>query len=123
MAHSRAGIPEAFTTLGTIQQLCYHLYSGQEEVWKSNSKTEYPKNNLPLSHLCGPISPQVECYIILTVHITNSKFYEFSSPTFAIHNSGSHKICTLVLTSGFKVQSMNKYVDDTKILIYKMFYN
>ena len=32
LAHSRAGIPEAFTTLGTIQQLCYHLYSGQEEV-------------------------------------------------------------------------------------------
>ncbi|KAI4544009.1 hypothetical protein MG293_004275 [Ovis ammon polii] len=32
LAHSRAGIPEAFTTLGTVQQLCYHLYSGQEEV-------------------------------------------------------------------------------------------
>ncbi|KAF3824291.1 hypothetical protein GH733_008576 [Mirounga leonina] len=32
LAHSRAGIPEAFTTLGTIQQLCYHLYSGKEEV-------------------------------------------------------------------------------------------
>ncbi|XP_072817386.1 ankyrin and armadillo repeat-containing protein isoform X4 [Vicugna pacos] len=32
LAHSRAGIPEAFTTLGTIQRLCYHLYSGQEEV-------------------------------------------------------------------------------------------
>ncbi|TKC50682.1 hypothetical protein EI555_001023, partial [Monodon monoceros] len=32
LAHSRAGIPEAFTTLGTIQQLCYHLYSRQEEV-------------------------------------------------------------------------------------------
>ncbi|KAF4026302.1 hypothetical protein G4228_018635 [Cervus hanglu yarkandensis] len=32
LAHSRAGIPEAFTALGTIQQLCYHLYSGQEEV-------------------------------------------------------------------------------------------
>ncbi|XP_072817387.1 ankyrin and armadillo repeat-containing protein isoform X5 [Vicugna pacos] len=31
LAHSRAGIPEAFTTLGTIQRLCYHLYSGQEE--------------------------------------------------------------------------------------------
>lgn len=80
MAHSRAGIPEAFTTLGTIQQLCYHLYSGQEEVRKSNSKTEYPKNNLPLSHFYGPISPQVECYIILTIHITNSKFYDFSLP-------------------------------------------
>ncbi|KAM5155927.1 ankyrin and armadillo repeat-containing protein isoform 1-T1 [Callospermophilus lateralis] len=32
LAHSRAGIPEAFTTLGTIHQLCYHLYSGREEV-------------------------------------------------------------------------------------------
>nr|XP_058911243.1 ankyrin and armadillo repeat-containing protein isoform X8 [Kogia breviceps] len=32
LAHSRAGIPEAFTTLGTIQRLCYHLYSSQEEV-------------------------------------------------------------------------------------------
>ncbi|CAK7306869.1 Ankyrin and armadillo repeat-containing protein [Vulpes lagopus] len=32
LAHSRAGIPEAFTTLGTIQRLCYHLYSGKEEV-------------------------------------------------------------------------------------------
>nr|XP_054535973.1 ankyrin and armadillo repeat-containing protein isoform X6 [Pan troglodytes] len=32
LAHSRAGIPEAFTTLGTIQRLCYHLYSGIEEV-------------------------------------------------------------------------------------------
>ncbi|XP_016070083.1 PREDICTED: ankyrin and armadillo repeat-containing protein [Miniopterus natalensis] len=32
LAHSRAGIPEAFTSLGTIQRLCYHLYSGKEEV-------------------------------------------------------------------------------------------
>ncbi|XP_014640166.1 PREDICTED: ankyrin and armadillo repeat-containing protein [Ceratotherium simum simum] len=32
LAHSRAGISEAFTTLGTIQRLCYHLYSGREEV-------------------------------------------------------------------------------------------
>uniref|UniRef100_A0A8C5L516 Ankyrin and armadillo repeat containing n=1 Tax=Jaculus jaculus TaxID=51337 RepID=A0A8C5L516_JACJA len=32
LAHSRAGIPEAFITLGTIQRLCYHLYSGKEEV-------------------------------------------------------------------------------------------
>ncbi|XP_023568103.1 ankyrin and armadillo repeat-containing protein [Octodon degus] len=32
LAHSRAGIPEAFITLGTIQRLCYHLYSGREEV-------------------------------------------------------------------------------------------
>ncbi|KAM6175241.1 ankyrin and armadillo repeat-containing protein isoform 2-T2 [Erethizon dorsatum] len=32
LAHSRAGIPEAFTALGTIQRLCYHLYSGREEV-------------------------------------------------------------------------------------------
>ncbi|XP_052047796.1 ankyrin and armadillo repeat-containing protein [Apodemus sylvaticus] len=32
LAHSRAGIPEAFLTLGTIQRLCYHLYSGREEV-------------------------------------------------------------------------------------------
>ncbi|XP_010635143.1 ankyrin and armadillo repeat-containing protein isoform X3 [Fukomys damarensis] len=32
LAHSRADIPEAFTTLGTIQRLCYHLYSGREEV-------------------------------------------------------------------------------------------
>ncbi|CAK6448076.1 unnamed protein product [Pipistrellus nathusii] len=32
LAHSRAGIPEAFTTVGTVQRLCYHLYSGKEEV-------------------------------------------------------------------------------------------
>ncbi|XP_060033569.1 ankyrin and armadillo repeat-containing protein isoform X3 [Erinaceus europaeus] len=32
LSHSRAGIPEAFTTLGTIQRLCYHLYSRIEEV-------------------------------------------------------------------------------------------
>ncbi|XP_021572044.1 ankyrin and armadillo repeat-containing protein-like, partial [Carlito syrichta] len=32
LAHSRAGIPEAFVTLGTIQRLCYHLYSRSEEV-------------------------------------------------------------------------------------------
>ncbi|XP_063115501.1 ankyrin and armadillo repeat-containing protein isoform X2 [Cavia porcellus] len=32
LAHSRAGIPAAFTTLGTVQRLCYHLYSGREEV-------------------------------------------------------------------------------------------
>ncbi|XP_047576508.1 ankyrin and armadillo repeat-containing protein isoform X1 [Lutra lutra] len=32
LAHSRAAILEAFTTLGTIQKLCYHLYSGKEEV-------------------------------------------------------------------------------------------
>ncbi|XP_040827784.1 ankyrin and armadillo repeat-containing protein [Ochotona curzoniae] len=32
LAHSRAGIPEAFTTLGTIQRLCYHLHSIREEV-------------------------------------------------------------------------------------------
>ncbi|XP_060478334.1 ankyrin and armadillo repeat-containing protein isoform X1 [Panthera onca] len=32
LAHSRAGIPEAFATLGTIQRLCYHLYSEKEEV-------------------------------------------------------------------------------------------
>ncbi|KAG8515644.1 Ankyrin and armadillo repeat-containing protein, partial [Galemys pyrenaicus] len=32
LAHSRAGIPEAFTTLGTVQRLCYHLYSRKEEV-------------------------------------------------------------------------------------------
>uniref|UniRef100_A0A8C5ULI0 Ankyrin and armadillo repeat containing n=1 Tax=Microcebus murinus TaxID=30608 RepID=A0A8C5ULI0_MICMU len=32
LARSRGGIPEAFTTLGTIQRLCYHLYSGREEV-------------------------------------------------------------------------------------------
>ncbi|XP_078231762.1 ankyrin and armadillo repeat-containing protein [Callithrix jacchus] len=32
LAHSRAGIPEAFTALGTVQQLCYHLYPGTEEV-------------------------------------------------------------------------------------------
>nr|XP_054114137.1 ankyrin and armadillo repeat-containing protein [Callithrix jacchus] len=31
LAHSRAGIPEAFTALGTVQQLCYHLYPGTEE--------------------------------------------------------------------------------------------
>ncbi|XP_054977984.1 ankyrin and armadillo repeat-containing protein [Sorex araneus] len=32
LAHSRSGIPEAFATLGTIQRLCYHLYSGIDEV-------------------------------------------------------------------------------------------
>ncbi|XP_007949764.1 ankyrin and armadillo repeat-containing protein [Orycteropus afer afer] len=32
LAHSRAGIPEAFTTLGAVQRLCYHLYSEKEEV-------------------------------------------------------------------------------------------
>ncbi|NXG27708.1 ANKAR protein, partial [Dromaius novaehollandiae] len=32
LAHTRAGIPEAITTLGTIQRLCYHLYSDDEEV-------------------------------------------------------------------------------------------
>ncbi|XP_058156485.1 ankyrin and armadillo repeat-containing protein isoform X2 [Dasypus novemcinctus] len=32
LAHSRAGIPEAFTALGTVQRLCYHLYSEKEEV-------------------------------------------------------------------------------------------
>nr|XP_051705311.1 ankyrin and armadillo repeat-containing protein isoform X4 [Oryctolagus cuniculus] len=32
LAHSRAGIPEAFTSLGTIQRLCYHLHSVREEV-------------------------------------------------------------------------------------------
>ncbi|KAM9664755.1 ankyrin and armadillo repeat-containing protein isoform 2-T2 [Trichechus inunguis] len=32
LAHSRAGIPEAFTTLGTVQRLCHHLYSEKEEV-------------------------------------------------------------------------------------------
>ncbi|XP_075385874.1 ankyrin and armadillo repeat-containing protein [Tenrec ecaudatus] len=32
LARSRAGIPEAFATLGAIQRLCYHLYSKEEEV-------------------------------------------------------------------------------------------
>ncbi|CAM5147572.1 unnamed protein product [Eretmochelys imbricata] len=32
LAHTRAGIPEAITELGTIQRLCYHLYSDKEEV-------------------------------------------------------------------------------------------
>ncbi|XP_074071608.1 ankyrin and armadillo repeat-containing protein isoform X2 [Macrotis lagotis] len=32
LAHTRAGITEAFTTLRTIQRLCYHLYSEKEEV-------------------------------------------------------------------------------------------
>ncbi|XP_066202317.1 ankyrin and armadillo repeat-containing protein [Saccopteryx leptura] len=32
LAHSRAGITDAFITLGMIQRLCYHLYSGKEEV-------------------------------------------------------------------------------------------
>uniref|UniRef100_G1QGA3 Ankyrin and armadillo repeat containing n=1 Tax=Myotis lucifugus TaxID=59463 RepID=G1QGA3_MYOLU len=32
LAHSRAGIPAAFASLGTVQRLCYHLYSGKEEV-------------------------------------------------------------------------------------------
>nr|BAC26765.1 unnamed protein product [Mus musculus] len=32
LAHSRAGIPEAFVSLGTVQRLCYHLYARSEEV-------------------------------------------------------------------------------------------
>ncbi|XP_057614482.1 ankyrin and armadillo repeat-containing protein isoform X1 [Chionomys nivalis] len=32
LAHSRAGIPDAFMTVGAIQRLCYHLHSGREEV-------------------------------------------------------------------------------------------
>ncbi|MEJ1271132.1 ankyrin and armadillo repeat containing [Cricetulus griseus] len=32
LAHCRVGIPDAFTTLGAIRRLCYHLYSGREEV-------------------------------------------------------------------------------------------
>ncbi|XP_068920648.1 ankyrin and armadillo repeat-containing protein [Petaurus breviceps papuanus] len=32
LTHTRAGITEAFTTLRTIQRLCYHLYSEKEEV-------------------------------------------------------------------------------------------
>ncbi|KAM4697814.1 ankyrin and armadillo repeat-containing protein [Rhinophrynus dorsalis] len=32
LAHSRAGIPEAITTLGTVKCLCNHLYSEDEEV-------------------------------------------------------------------------------------------
>ncbi|XP_074858067.1 ankyrin and armadillo repeat-containing protein [Carettochelys insculpta] len=32
LAHTRAGVPEAITELGTIQRLCYHLYSDKEEV-------------------------------------------------------------------------------------------
>ncbi|XP_015264330.1 PREDICTED: ankyrin and armadillo repeat-containing protein, partial [Gekko japonicus] len=32
LAHTRAGIPEAITSLGTIQRLCYHLYAKEEEV-------------------------------------------------------------------------------------------
>ncbi|CAO2616248.1 Ankyrin and armadillo repeat-containing protein [Lemmus lemmus] len=32
LAHSRAGIPDAFMTTGAIQRLCYHLYSVREEV-------------------------------------------------------------------------------------------
>ncbi|XP_060113038.1 ankyrin and armadillo repeat-containing protein [Heteronotia binoei] len=32
LAHTRAGIPEAITTLGTVQRLCYHLYAKEEEV-------------------------------------------------------------------------------------------
>ncbi|XP_025035644.2 ankyrin and armadillo repeat-containing protein isoform X3 [Pelodiscus sinensis] len=32
LAHTRAGIPEAITELGTVQQLCYHLYSDKEEI-------------------------------------------------------------------------------------------
>ncbi|XP_037706099.1 ankyrin and armadillo repeat-containing protein [Choloepus didactylus] len=38
LAHSRAGIPEAFTALGTIQRLCYHLYSEKEEVHQNHLK-------------------------------------------------------------------------------------
>nr|XP_048311970.1 ankyrin and armadillo repeat-containing protein isoform X2 [Myodes glareolus] len=32
LAHTRAGIPGAFMTVGAIQRLCYHLYSAREEV-------------------------------------------------------------------------------------------
>ncbi|XP_003801083.1 ankyrin and armadillo repeat-containing protein [Otolemur garnettii] len=32
LALTRGGIAEAFTSVGTIQRLCYHLYSGVEEV-------------------------------------------------------------------------------------------
>ncbi|TFK13595.1 Peflin [Platysternon megacephalum] len=32
LAHTRAGVPEAITELGTIKRLCYHLYSDKEEV-------------------------------------------------------------------------------------------
>ncbi|XP_066493266.1 ankyrin and armadillo repeat-containing protein [Tiliqua scincoides] len=32
LAHTRAGIPEAITSLGTVQRLCYHLYALEEEV-------------------------------------------------------------------------------------------
>uniref|UniRef100_G3WG25 Ankyrin and armadillo repeat containing n=1 Tax=Sarcophilus harrisii TaxID=9305 RepID=G3WG25_SARHA len=32
LTHCRAGITEGFTTLRTIQRLCYHLYSEKEEV-------------------------------------------------------------------------------------------
>ncbi|XP_053128970.1 ankyrin and armadillo repeat-containing protein isoform X2 [Hemicordylus capensis] len=32
LAHTRAGIPEAITCLGTVQRLCYHLYAKEEEV-------------------------------------------------------------------------------------------
>ncbi|KAF7245037.1 Ankyrin and armadillo repeat-containing protein [Varanus komodoensis] len=32
LAHTRAGIPEAITSLGTVQRLCYHLYAKEEEV-------------------------------------------------------------------------------------------
>ncbi|KAL7991565.1 hypothetical protein Chor_015821, partial [Crotalus horridus] len=31
LAHTRAGIPEAITSLGTVQRLCYHLYAKEEE--------------------------------------------------------------------------------------------
>uniref|UniRef100_F6W6A6 Ankyrin and armadillo repeat containing n=1 Tax=Ornithorhynchus anatinus TaxID=9258 RepID=F6W6A6_ORNAN len=32
LAHTRAGIPEAFTALGAVHHLCSHLYSKKEEV-------------------------------------------------------------------------------------------
>ncbi|XP_078249689.1 ankyrin and armadillo repeat-containing protein [Pogona vitticeps] len=32
LAHTRAGIPEAITSLGTVQRLCYHLYAKEDEV-------------------------------------------------------------------------------------------
>nr|XP_056717208.1 ankyrin and armadillo repeat-containing protein [Euleptes europaea] len=32
LAHTRSGIPEAITSLGTVQRLCYHLYAKEEEV-------------------------------------------------------------------------------------------
>ncbi|NWX84136.1 ANKAR protein, partial [Nothoprocta pentlandii] len=55
LAHTRAGIPEAITTLGTIQRLCYHLYSDDEEVCiaSANALGYLTFNRTAYRHLLG----------------------------------------------------------------------